>query len=55
MRCMFLEDDEEDGFYIEDSILGFSVNEVLNLTQYDGQMLSRKMKNKLIEQQKKTK
>ena len=52
---VFLEDDEEDGFYIEDSIPGFSVNEVLNLTQYDGQMLSRKMKKKLIEQQKKTK
>ena len=24
---VFLEDDEEDGFYIEDSIPGFSVNE----------------------------
>ena len=44
---VFLEDDEEDGFYIEDSIPGFSVNEVLQLTQYDGQMLSRKMKKQI--------
>lgn len=44
---VFLEDDEEDGFYIEDSILGFSVNEVLKLTQYDGQMLSRKLKKQI--------
>lgn len=44
---VFLEDDEEDGFYIEDSIPGFSVNEVLKLTQYDGQMLSRKMKKQI--------
>lgn len=44
---VFLEDDEEDGFYIEDSIPGFSVNEVLEFTQYDGQMLSRKMKKQI--------
>ena len=44
---IFLEDDEEDGFYIEDSIQGFSVNEVLKLTQYDGQMLSRKLKKQI--------
>lgn len=44
---VFLEDDEEDGFYIEDSIPGFSVNEVLKLTQYDGQMLSRKLKKQI--------
>ena len=44
---VFLEDDEENGFYIEDSIPGFSVNEVLEFTQYDGQMLSRKMKKQI--------
>ena len=44
---VFLEDDEEDGFYIEDSIPGFSVNEVLKLTQYDGLMLSRKLKKQI--------
>ena len=44
---VFLEDHEEDGFYIEDSIPGFSVNEVLKLTQYDGQMLSRKLKKQI--------
>ena len=44
---VFLENDEEDGFYIEDSIPGFSVNEVLKLTQYDGQMLSRKLKKQI--------
>ncbi|PDH27215.1 MAG: arginine decarboxylase [Puniceicoccaceae bacterium MED-G32] len=44
---VFLEDDEEDGFYIEDSIPGFSVNEVLKLTQYDGQILSRKLKKQI--------
>ncbi|MAI44167.1 MAG: arginine decarboxylase [Puniceicoccaceae bacterium] len=44
---VFLEDHEEDGFYIEDSIPGFSVNEVLKLTQYDGQILSRKLKKQI--------
>ena len=39
--------DEEDGFYIEDCISGFSVDEVLKLTQYDGQMLSRKLKKQI--------
>ena len=44
---VFLKDDEEDGFYIEDSVPGFSVNEVLKLTQYDGQILSRKLKKQI--------
>ena len=29
------EDDEDDGFYIEDSIEGFTVNDVLGFTQYE--------------------
>ena len=41
---VFLEDDEEDGFYIEDSIKGFTVNDVIGFTQYDGHMLTRRMK-----------
>jgi len=46
---VFLEDDEEDGFYIEDSIKGFTVNDVISFTQYDGHILTRRMK-KLIDQ-----
>ena len=45
---VFLEDDAEDGFYIEDSIQGFSVSDVLGFTQYDGHILTRRMK-KLID------
>ena len=44
---VFLEDDEENGFYIEDSIRGFSVNEVLGFTQYDERLLIRKMKKQI--------
>ena len=44
---VFLEDDEEDGFYIEDSIRGFSVTEVLGFTQYDERSLMRKMKRQI--------
>ena len=45
---VFLEDDEEDGFYIEDSIKGFTINDVIGFTQYDGHILTRRMK-KLID------
>ncbi|TVP79519.1 MAG: biosynthetic arginine decarboxylase [Puniceicoccaceae bacterium] len=45
---VFLEDDEEDGFYIEDSIKGFTASDVLGFTQYDGHVLTRRMK-KLID------
>ncbi len=44
---VFLEDDEEDGFYIEDSIQGFTVNDVLGFTQYDGHILTRMMKKQV--------
>lgn len=46
---VFLEDDEEDGFYIEDSIKGFTASDVLGFTQYDGHILTRRLK-KLIDQ-----
>lgn len=44
---VFLEDDEEDGFYIEDSIKGFAVSDVLGFTQYDGHILTRRMKKQI--------
>ena len=44
---VFLEDDAEDGFYIEDRIQGFSVNDVLGFTQYDGHILTRQMKKQI--------
>jgi len=44
---VFLEDDEEDGFYIEDSIKGFAVSDVLGFTQYDGHLLTRQMKKQI--------
>ena len=44
---VFLEDDEEDGFYIEDSIKGFTAAEVLGFTQYDGHILTRRMKKQI--------
>jgi arginine decarboxylase len=44
---VFLEDDEEDGFYIEDSIKGFAINDVLGFTQYDGHLLTRMMKKQI--------
>jgi arginine decarboxylase len=44
---VFLEDDEEDGFYIEDSIEGFTVNDVIGFTQYDGHILTRLMKKQV--------
>lgn len=44
---VFLEDDEDDGFYIEDSIEGFTINDVLGFTQYDGHILTRMMKKQI--------
>ncbi|MFP4156506.1 MAG: biosynthetic arginine decarboxylase [Opitutales bacterium] len=44
---VFLEDDEEDDFYIEDSIKGFTANDVLGFTQYDGHLLARQMKKQI--------
>ena len=50
---VFLEEDEENGFYIEDSIRGFSINEVLGFTQYNGVSLTRQMKKQIDEATKK--
>ncbi len=44
---VFLEDDEDDGFYIEDSIHGFTTNDVLGFTQYDGHMMTRMLKKQI--------
>ena len=44
---VFLEDDEENGFYIEEHIHGFTTNDVLNLTQYSGHLLIRQMKKQI--------
>jgi len=44
---VFLEDDEEDGFYIEETIKGFSTDEVLDFIQYKGADLTRAMKKQI--------
>jgi len=44
---VFLEDDEEDGFYIEESISGSSVGEVMEDVQYQQADLCRRMKRQI--------
>ncbi len=44
---VFLEDDEEDGFYIEDTIAGSRIAEVLDGVQYDPDDLCRLMKKQI--------
>jgi arginine decarboxylase len=41
---VFLDDDEESGFYIEEEIPGQSIGEVLAMTQYDWRDLEKRMK-----------
>ena len=41
---VFLDDDEESGYYIEETIPGNTIAEVLSLTQYDTNDLAKKMK-----------
>jgi arginine decarboxylase len=41
---VFLDEDEESGFYIEESIPGNTIGDVLSLTQYDLNELAKKMK-----------
>lgn len=41
---IFLDEDEESGFYIEETISGNTIGEVLTLTQYDMKDLAKKMK-----------
>lgn len=44
---VFLEDDEEDGFYIEETISGFRTDEVLEFIQYKSADLIRMMKKQI--------
>jgi len=44
---VFLEDDEEDGFYIEEIISGARISDVLDDTQYDASDLIRSMKKQI--------
>lgn len=44
---VFLEEDEEDGFYIEEIILGSRNKQVLELTQYHTHDLTRKIKKQI--------
>jgi arginine decarboxylase len=41
---VFLDDDEESGFYIEEEIAGQSIGDVLAMTQYDGRDMEKRMK-----------
>lgn len=41
---VFLDEDEESGFYIEETIAGHSISQVLELTQYHQTDLARRMK-----------
>ena len=41
---VFLDEDEESGFYIEEEIPGQSIGEVLAMTQYDWRDLEKRMK-----------
>ena len=44
---VFLEDDEDDGFYIEDTIQGDRVKDVLEGVQFKSEMLCREMKKQI--------
>lgn len=44
---VFLEDDEEDGFYIEEAISGYSVDKILDMIQYNADDLCRMLKREI--------
>jgi len=44
---VFLEDDEDDGFYVEEAIEGSSIEEILPQIQYKGEYISRLMKKQV--------
>ncbi len=44
---VFLDEDESDGFYIEDTIQGSRIGEVLSGVQYDAEDLCRRMKRQI--------
>ncbi|MFM9001841.1 MAG: biosynthetic arginine decarboxylase, partial [Opitutia bacterium] len=43
----FLEDDEEDGFYIEEALPGYSVERILGMIQYNSEDLCRMLKRQV--------
>lgn len=49
---VFLEEDEEDGFYIEEAISGYSVDKILAMIQYDADDLCRMMKRRIDQETK---
>lgn len=44
---VFLEDDEEDGFYVEEAIEGINIDEILPQIQYKSEYVSRLMKKQI--------
>jgi arginine decarboxylase len=44
---VFLDDDEDSGFYIEEEIPGQSIGEVLAMTQYDWRDMEKRMKSQI--------
>lgn len=44
---VFLEEDEDDGFYIEEAISGDSIDKILTMIQYDADDLCRMMKRRI--------
>lgn len=44
---VFLEDDEDDGFYVEETINGSNVTDLLSYIQFDERELSRQMKRQI--------
>ncbi len=44
---VFLEDDEEDGFYIEETLNGYSIDRILGMIQYNAEDLCRMLKRQI--------
>jgi arginine decarboxylase len=44
---VFLEDDEEDGFYLEETLEGYSVERILGMIQYNAEDLCRMLKRQV--------
>lgn len=49
---VMLEEDEEDGFYIEDAISGYTIDKILAMIQYNADDLCRKMKRRIEQEMK---
>ena len=52
---VYLDPDEPDGFYIEETIPGFSIGRVLGIVQYETSQLSRMIKSKSMMRSNRTK